>query len=153
MVNNVRFMISEEDLASGPETRLDHSSLLYGKSFITVKRDRESFWHKYQEVDGECPLALAGLYKPLTSLPFLGLPSVNTNHHETTEQGSSIASHRVCHSFTQGHYRVNKVENIYWKSREARAPSVLTMSWRFQMSPQDDSLWWMVLYSWSLKKI
>jgi len=33
----------EEDLASGPETRLDHSELLCGRSFITVKKDRENF--------------------------------------------------------------------------------------------------------------
>jgi len=43
MVNDVGFVISEEDLALGPETRLDHSGLLYGRSFITVKRDRKSF--------------------------------------------------------------------------------------------------------------
>jgi len=43
MVEDVGCMISEEkDLASGPETRLDHSGLLCGRSFITVKRDRES---------------------------------------------------------------------------------------------------------------
>jgi len=36
-------MISEEELASGPETRLDHSGLLCGRSIITVKEDRESF--------------------------------------------------------------------------------------------------------------
>ena len=28
MVNNVRYVISEEDLALGPGTRLDHSKLL-----------------------------------------------------------------------------------------------------------------------------
>ena len=38
---HVRFMISKEDLASGPETRLDHSGLLCG-SVMTVKRGRES---------------------------------------------------------------------------------------------------------------
>ena len=41
-MNDVGFMISkEEDLALGPETRLDHSGLFFGRSFITVKRDRE----------------------------------------------------------------------------------------------------------------
>jgi hypothetical protein len=40
-VNDVVFMISE-DLASGPETRLEHRALC-GRSFITVKRDKESF--------------------------------------------------------------------------------------------------------------
>ena len=37
MVNEVWFVISEEDLASGPETKLDHSEVLCGRSFITVK--------------------------------------------------------------------------------------------------------------------
>ena len=41
MVNDVGFVISEEDLASGPETRLDHSGLLCGRSFITVKGTRK----------------------------------------------------------------------------------------------------------------
>ena len=35
-------MISE-DIASGPETRLDHSGLLCGRSFITVKRTENTF--------------------------------------------------------------------------------------------------------------
>ena len=43
MVNDVGFMISKEkDLALGSGTRFDHSELLCG-SFITVKKDRESF--------------------------------------------------------------------------------------------------------------
>ena len=32
-----------------------------------------------------CLLALAGQYRPPTRLPFLGLPSGITRHHETTE--------------------------------------------------------------------
>ena len=40
MVNKDGFMISE-DLALGPETRLDHSGLLCGRSFITVKGTRK----------------------------------------------------------------------------------------------------------------
>ena len=57
MVNNVRFMISkeEEDLALGPGTKLDHSELLCGRSFNIVKNDRESFLHRCQKGDGECP--------------------------------------------------------------------------------------------------
>ena len=39
-MNDVGFVISEKEiLASGPGTRLDHSGLLCGRSFITVKRD------------------------------------------------------------------------------------------------------------------
>ena len=40
MVNDVGFMISEEDLASGPETKLDNSGLLCGRSLLILKRDR-----------------------------------------------------------------------------------------------------------------
>ena len=44
MVNDVRFRFEiSEDLALGPETRLDHSGLLCGRNFITMKRDREIF--------------------------------------------------------------------------------------------------------------
>ena len=39
------------------------------------------------------------------------------------------------------------------RSRQARALSVLTLSWRSQTSPQDDSLWWTKSDLWSLKKI
>ena len=57
MVNGVRFVISkEDDLASGPGTRLDHSELLCDRSFITLKKDRESFWSRYQNREGECPI-------------------------------------------------------------------------------------------------
>ena len=41
MVNNAGFMISEEDLLRSG-TRLDHSELLCGRSFITVKRIEKS---------------------------------------------------------------------------------------------------------------
>ena len=52
--NNVRFVFSEEeDLASGPGTRLDHLELSCGRSFITVKKDRENFRHRHQKGDRE----------------------------------------------------------------------------------------------------
>ena len=57
LVKGVGFVISEEDLASRPETRLDYSGLLCGRSFITVKRDRESFWHRHQKEVESAPLA------------------------------------------------------------------------------------------------
>ena len=43
----------------GPETRLDHSGILCGKSFITGKRERESFWHRHQKEVESAPLVLA----------------------------------------------------------------------------------------------
>ena len=38
MVKNLRFVIPEEDLASAPGTRLDHSELLCGRLFIPVNK-------------------------------------------------------------------------------------------------------------------
>ena len=56
MVKDVGFVISkEEGLASGPETSLDNSGLLCGRSFITVKRERKLLTQT-PEGDGECPL-------------------------------------------------------------------------------------------------
>ena len=101
-----------------------------------------------------CLFALAGHYKPLTSLPFRGLPSVITRHREITEQGSSLALFMVCHSFTQAHQRVSKAENVYTeKAERLELLSILTLSWRSWTSPQDDNLWWTVSELWSPKKI
>ena len=41
MVNNVRFVISEEDLASRPGTRLDHSRAFVEQSFIKIRKGTE----------------------------------------------------------------------------------------------------------------
>ena len=68
--------------------------------------------------DVGCLLALAGRYKPPKSLPFWGLPSATMRSGETAEQGSSLASCRACHSFTQAHRRVSKVENVYTEKAE-----------------------------------
>ena len=38
---HVGFMISEEDLASGSGTRLDHAELFCGRSFISEKTQRK----------------------------------------------------------------------------------------------------------------
>ena len=47
-----------------------------------------------------------------------------------TEQDSSLASCRACHSFTQAHYRVSKVQHKTCPLGEqrTRAPSILTLS-------------------------
>ena len=70
--------------------------------------------------DVGCLLALAGLYKPPTRLPFWGLPSVIRRHCKTAEQDSSLASSRACYSFTQAHCRVSKVrqKNAYTEKAE-----------------------------------
>ena len=83
-----------------------------------------------------CLLALAGWYKPPTRLPFW-LPSVIMKHCQTTEQGSSLASRRACHSFTQSHHRVSKAQQKTCSLREQRtkAPSILTLSWRILDEP------------------
>ena len=55
-VNDVGFVISEEeDLASGSGTRPNHSELLCD-SFITVEKDRENFWHRHQKGVESAPL-------------------------------------------------------------------------------------------------
>ena len=41
MVNSVRFVISEEDLASRPGTRLDHSRAFVEQSFIKIRKGTE----------------------------------------------------------------------------------------------------------------
>ena len=41
MVNNVRFVISQEDLASRPGTRLDHSRAFVEQSFIKIRKGTE----------------------------------------------------------------------------------------------------------------
>ena len=97
-----------------------HNSL---RNYEMVKETRKRWPRKQSSVHTLCPslaaplagnlgvsLALTGRYKPATRLPFLGLPSVNMRHHETTEQGSSFASRRACHSFTQAHHRISKVK-------------------------------------------
>ena len=81
--------------------------------------------------DVEYLLALAGQHKPATSLPFGELTSVIMRHLKTTEQGSSLASCRACHSFTQAHHSVSKVKqkNVYTKKAERlELLSVLTLS-------------------------
>ena len=70
--------------------------------------------------DVGCLLALAGLYKPPTRLPFWGLPSVIKRHCKTAEQDSSFVSRRAHYSFTQAHCRVSKVrqKNAYTEKAE-----------------------------------
>ena len=41
MVNGVRFLISKEDSASGPGTRLDHSRAFVLQNFIKVRKGAE----------------------------------------------------------------------------------------------------------------
>ena len=92
-------------------------------------------------------LGIGRWYKPPTRLPFLGLPSVITRHLETAEQGSSFASCRACHSFTQAHHRVSKVnqKTSLLGEQRTRAPSVLTLSWRILDEP---SRWKVITESW-----
>ena len=56
MVNNVGYVISGKDLALGPETSLDHSELLCGRSFIKVKKGQRKLLTQTSE-GGRAPLA------------------------------------------------------------------------------------------------
>ena len=55
MVNDAGYVISEEDLASGPRPGLITQELLCSRVLLKWKRDRESFWHRHQKGGGECP--------------------------------------------------------------------------------------------------
>ena len=95
--------------------------LLYGQRDQEKLTEEGKFGPHSSSISGCCScrdigcfLALAGWYK----LPFLGLPSVIMRHHETAKKGSSLASCRACHSFTQAHWRVSKAENVYTEKAE-----------------------------------
>ena len=70
MVNDVRFVISEEeDLVSGPGTRLDHSRAFVQQSFIKVKRDRErSDTDIRRGTEGASPASFGGCFKSVRKL-------------------------------------------------------------------------------------
>ena len=52
------------------------------------------------------------------------------------EPGFSLASLRVCHSFTQAHCRVSNVQQKACSlEQRTRAPSILTLSWRIPDEP------------------
>ena len=89
-----------------------------------------------------CLLALAGQYKPLTGLPFWGLPSVIMRHLETADLGSSFASRRECHSFTQAHHRVSKVQQktCFLGKKELALQVSFPCPEEPRTSPQDERL-------------
>jgi len=95
-MNSVRLVISE-DVASGSGTRLDHSELLCGRSFITVKRDRESFWYGHQRgtesglltslqlfssVAQSCPTLCDPMNRSMPGLPVHLPESTQTHAHQ-----------------------------------------------------------------------
>ena len=100
----------------------------------TEKFDRERrvrstrFAHFWSVPEGDigCLLALAGLYNPqhVSAISHMRSP------WNRTEQGSLLASRRACHSFTQAHGRVSKVQQKTCSLREQRtkAPGILTLS-------------------------
>ena len=57
MVNEVGFVISEEDLASGPGTRLDHSRAFVWQSFIKVRKGTEKVLTKKNVQLESCELS------------------------------------------------------------------------------------------------
>ena len=90
------------------------------------------FW-SVPKGDIECLLASAGRYKSLTGFCHK-LYEVTWG---TTDLGSSLASCRACHSFTQAHCRVSKVQQKMCSLGEqrTRAPSILTLFWRIVDEP------------------
>ena len=57
MVNDVGFVISKEDLASGPGTRLDHSRAFVWQSFIKVRKGTEKVLTKKNVQLESCELS------------------------------------------------------------------------------------------------
>ena len=113
----------KEPRASQPRswTRVSH---IIGKCF-TVWATREIHWLLL--------LLVSCFSKLLTGF----LPQAVWGHRGTTELGSSLASCRACHSFTQAHCRVNKVQQKMCSLGEqrTRAPSILTLFWRIVDEP------------------
>ena len=65
-----------EEFDSGPEMRLDHFKPLCNKFLLKFKRDNESFWHRYQRKEKECPLAsfyVLRLFSSVQSLSYVRL--------------------------------------------------------------------------------
>ena len=90
MVKDVDFMISE-DLASGPGTRLQTLRTSCGRCFITVKKDRESVWHRHQK--GESA-PLAGLIKALYTFRTSGGSDGKASAYNAGDPGSIPGSGR-----------------------------------------------------------
>ena len=67
----------------------------------------------------------------------------------TTEQGSSLALHRACHSFTQANCRVSKIQQkmCLLGEQRTRAPSIFTLSWRI---PDKPPRWKVVAEPWKM---
>ena len=65
----------------------------------------------------------------------------------TSEQGSSLASCRAFHSFTQAHRGVSKVQRktCLLGEQRTRATSILTLSWRI---PDEPPRWKVVAERW-----
>ena len=74
MVNGVRFLISKDDLASGPGTRLNHSRAFVYQSFIKVRKETE----KASDID---------IRKGMESVPLAGVSSMSglPVHHQLPE--------------------------------------------------------------------
>ena len=59
MVNNVRFMISEEGLASGPGTRLDYSRALVAEFYSSERGQRKLLTQTSGQGEGRAPPSLS----------------------------------------------------------------------------------------------
>ena len=68
MIAYVGSAISEEDLASGQGTRLDHSELLCGRIFITIIKDQRKLLTQTSEGGWRVPPSLV-LSRPYILLP------------------------------------------------------------------------------------
>ena len=149
MLNNIGFVISEEDLALGSGTRLDYSELLCGRSFITVKMDRESFWHRHQK-------SYQGLmYFDQTHSHKIHLKL--TRSELTIERSYQTHSHNVCLKVTFGNNSANEKAWIICLLQPSTLPFplfkrvilIFPWSWRDSQVAHHDCRPQIAILSWS----
>ena len=99
--------------------------VLIPKKLWNGQRDQKVWPRKESSVYLLCPF----LAHPQRRCVPLGIGR-SVENHGTTEQGSSLAFCRVCHSFTQTHHSQVQQKTCLLGEQRTRAPSILTLSWR-----------------------
>ena len=115
----------------------------------TEKFDRERrvwstcFAHFWSAPEGDigCLSALAGRYNAWQ------VSAISRMRSPWNCRAGPLASRRACHSFTQAHRRVSKVQQktCLLGEERTRAPSILTLSWRI---PIESPKWKVVAEPW-----
>ena len=157
-MSGIRLMISEkEDLASGSGATPGHSELLCGRSFITVKTERESFWHGHQRAMESGPLtslrfsSVAPLCLTLSDPMECSTPGLPV-HHQLTESTQTHVhwvsdaiqpSHPLSSSFPPASNLSQHQGLLQWVGSSHQVAKVLEFQLQhqsFQWTPRTDLL-------------